>query len=563
MIRSLRVPFIVIVAVACAVDQPLPPANNPKTVSKLCGPSSPCADGLVCHRAIGGGACGEPCAASGAPDHGYCGSLVAGYVCHPSLNQCAPACDAAAPTSDTVCKALGSGYVCKPGGACVFEAESQTAFVTLFNATSAQQADLALSGAGTLITATAPGAISARAMFTAGAHDFTVTNTVSGTLATGSTVFVAGHRYYVVVYLATGVTFEAVVIDAAQPSTPVGQNAWLWYRHLAAGLSAQTFGANGQALFNELSFKAQVDPVQASASASEFSVGPPAPTLAVPPAKQPRSLIDVATMTDTATLVPRKSYVAVTWPGTTGVLPETTIFGEDGIVARMQAAGLRVADVSSADARAVKVWLDKTDAEIQDTMAGITAPPDLTTAMRLQTAPASGYKLMKKGTHRVIVDVGSSTALSINAQPFSAGATYTIYVHGKLVDPRGPGAKFLADSDATAPAANNVMWRAINFAAMNPGTLEVERQVPGPFFAITAVPLAYEAIGPFRETTLAANVEVEARFIGGIPAIVHSSAFTPGAGRFHTVILTGSETNSATDEIVVFDDRGDHQLVSP
>ncbi len=528
MIRSLRVLFIVAVSIACAVDQPLPPANNPSTITSLCGSRAPCADGQVCNLAVGGGTCLDPCVVDGAPDDAYCSGIIEGFVCHASLSACAPKCTETVGglSGDRVCGALGANLACQTSGQCLYVAPSETAFVRVFNATATESAELQMSDFGTLVTATAPGQLSPEVTLPGAAREFTWVNG-STTLASGSVTLAAGRHYYAVLYrVDTG--FAAVFVDDVSPSLPLAGNGWLRYRSLLQGLADQNVFANGQLAASGFGFKQEGDPAQVPGGAV---------TLAVGPVNKP------STMVDAVPFEADRTYLAVTWEGLTGVIPETTVLGRVGVVGRLRPAGFRV--FNATDDGAVTVTID--------------GETTLTAAGALTTAPGAGYFLVSKGAHNVQLTVGATTVLDEPLRSFLAGERQTVGAFGASGSYQS---KAFTDEPTMQPAAGKLLARVAHFVSTNQATVDVDQQIPSATLTPITTLLNFGDLSTFAELPVGDTFSLEARFASGLPLIAGSNQVTTGQGRVFTALLTGPTGPSSTLGVLVLDERGQRQNVT-
>ncbi len=200
-----RVPLIVAIAIACNIERPLPPPQNPTTV--ICGSSgacageevrrctsqASCAEGEVCHLAIGGGVCFAPCGdaqTNGSTD--ACGLIATGYVCQRQAGSvCAPPCA----QGDGVCETLGD-FVCQ-AGAC---APPPPPGIRLVNASSATALELFVDDVSVAqITAAGFALEPAQGYLAVTAGEMRVVRVQSGatTVFSGTQTLVLGGRYAV------------------------------------------------------------------------------------------------------------------------------------------------------------------------------------------------------------------------------------------------------------------------------------------------------------------------------------------------------------------------------
>jgi hypothetical protein len=550
-IRSLRIPFIIAVAVACSVDQPLPPPNNPLTATKLCAYSpdptiDTCTrvkDGTRCHVAIGGGACADDCSLYSSdptttPD-AYCSGLVDGYVCHNGLGVCGPACTATinGVSGDRVCAALAPNLSCQTNGQCISSPPSQTAFVRLFNASLLPDMTLAPSGLGVQINATQSGQLSAEATLPAGAFDFVVAD-ASGPRAHVTKTLASGQHYIVIFFPLLGGQYDVMFVDAAQPGTPNPDNPWITYRQLVPGLVPQDVAINGQPVLSAVDFRTMPDPIQVAPGmlGVSFAVGPS-------PAKPP-------TMVGTAALAMDRSYVIVSWVGD-NVLPETAILGAvEGVVARFSPAGLRLANA------------------VYDTVSGLTAALDgldvLDNQHRTTTSPPGGYMLVAPGTHRLSVRSGPTFLLPDSNVTLTGGRHYAVIAYGKAADLSAPlTARVLIEDPPVSPAAGKIAVRLMHVAAsplFQPATVDL---AAGPAMSqATVVSLvAYGDVQPFpafAEVPLVSPMLLTATF--SVTPVPVSGKVTLNAEHALTVIATES---AAGQDLMVLDDRGGIRLALP
>lgn len=531
MLRSLRIPFIIAVATACAVDQPLPPPNNPVTADKLCVADDDCGDERICHISIGGGACADDCRTHGADAHSYCAGLVDGYVCQTDLGVCAPSCTATigGQSGDPLCAALGRDLVCQASGQCLYSPPSQTAFIRVFNATSDKQVELSLGGLGTVVPAVAPGQLSSEVGVASGGRELTVT---SGTdiLVTGSKVLQPGKRYFVVVHPLLGSGHQAAFVDAEGPGSPAADNPWITYRHFVPGMPAQDVAFNGTAVLKDIGFRVESDAVQVAPGSGSFAVGP-APGKA-------------ATMSGAASLVVDHTYLTVTWVGD-GVLPETTIMGrEEGVVARFSPAGVRLVNAT------------------YDNVSSLTATADGATIadnlQRLTTSPASGYALIAPGSHQLIVRSGVTAVLNVNAD-LVANRHYSMLIGGSKSLVATPSValfgRFVSDDALVMPAPDKLAIRAAHFAAAS-GQSDKTLDVAAGAATVTSLLAFGEVQSAFAEVPLAATLPITATLMT-VPAVMKSFPIT--TARAVTLLVVGSSTAS-TPDLWLLDDRGDNKV---
>lgn len=423
LVLAARAALAVAVTVACSVDQPLPPANNPASIKLGCVQNDQCTDGLVCHPGIGGGTCVAACTADAT-----CAGIQAGLVCHPQLNggACAPDCSVAVQgqVGDAICTTYGANIGCQ-SGRCVALAAPTTAQIRVFNALT-ELGTIAVSvddSTEPLVAAVAVGSLEPQVATNvlSGTHVFKVADTEpAGPIAEFSRDLIAGHRYLLVVHELVVGTPAAAWIDEDEVALPPSGSVALAAANLAPGLPSQDFRFDPTAgevstVAGAIDFRT-VRQVRAPAVEGTLLIG--------------RALENRATMFAQTTFVNGGRYVALIWGGRALGFVETVVLSTTGIIARLPTAGVRIAN-ATADLSQVLLSLDDETAST----AAAPGPQNLGPV-------AGGVVLVPPGEHRVRLwrDVVGGVAFFDQTVTLTGRESYTFAAYGTLAD----GAKPLA-----------------------------------------------------------------------------------------------------------------------
>lgn len=485
-----RALVIVAVVLACSPDQPRPPANNPRSVLALCGDANPCADGLTCHVAVAGGTCESPCNEQAEPD-AFCGSIVSGYVCHPTLGACAPSCNTDG--DDRLCEALGG--VCQSDARCLFVGPSVTTFVRMFNATGDAPLELRVDGDGVTVGLTPPAQLSPEDPVGAGTRRFSLHDAAGNEVATGEAELRGGRHVIFVPYRTNAGTVLVAVVDDAAPGTATADVTWLRYLNLGANLgNTQELrllreGGAPEIIAGGVEFGDARDFVSAAPGTVSVEVG--------------RSLSSDVLQKQAATLEAQQTYTVVTWSSNFGApIPETTVISRQGVIARLRSTGIR-------SVNALSLAMGETYAPMA-VLLGDSETRLAQTNRADQTGPVAGYRLTAPGSTRLRAVLGTDVRSDVTLE-LGPAQRYSAYCYG-LVSAGTSVCNFLNESIPLVMPAGRIALRVAHLSVANEGALvDVEANA-----ASVASGVAYGQLSEFVDLP-AEPLDLFVRFQDGTP----------------------------------------------